>query len=204
MFVGITGNSGTGQSAVAAVFAGMGAVVCSLDGAGHRLLDRKYVRSDLAMKLYRPELTHMTGLSVRTELARSAFTDHGIMEALESVLHPRMRRWASLSRQLLDGSGGVVVLEGALIFELGLDALLDRMVVVTDTERRSAERLRARDGVGPEIVTARWKRQWNLQRKAGLADYVLENRGTLSELNEEAKNLYISLADEWTNRTGAD
>jgi dephospho-CoA kinase len=196
MFVGITGNSGTGQSAVAAVFAGMGARVCSLDETGHRLLDRQYVRSRLAMVLYRPELTSMTGPCVRAELARSAFADGRVMEALESVMHPRMSRWARLSRRLLEGSGGMSVLEGALLFELGLDSLVDRIVVVTDTERRAAERLRSRNGVGPDTVTARWKRQWNLQRKAGLADYVLENRGTLEELNAEAANLYISLAGE--------
>jgi dephospho-CoA kinase len=194
-FLGVTGNSGTGQSTVAGVFGELGARVCSLDAAGHRLLDRFYVRSDLAMRLYRPELTTLSVVRIREELGLRAFRDVGVMDALESVLHPRMKRWASLGRRMLDGEGGVTVLEGALIYELGLDRLLDRVVVVTDTIERAGSRLENRDGVGTDIVSARWQRQWPIERKAGLADFVLENSGSLGELNDAARNLYISLLD---------
>jgi dephospho-CoA kinase len=193
LFIGVTGNSGTGQTTVARVFSAMGAGVCSLDETGHRLLEREVVRYALAKRLYKPELKSMPGSGVRRELSRTAFSSPGTMDAVEEVLHPLMKRWAVLSRSRLEDIEGVWVLEGALIFEMGLEGLFDRVILVRDTMERSAHRLSARDGIGNEVVTARWARQWTLDRKAGLADCVLENSASLDELNEKARRLYISL-----------
>ncbi len=193
MFLGVTGNSGTGQTTVAAAFSALGASVCSLDATGHRLLERSSVRSALAKRLYRPDLISMSGPELRAELSHYAFARPDIMEAVEAVLHPLMKRWTFLSRSLLGNREEVWVLEGALIFELNLDGLLDSVVLVSDTEKRSCKRLEKRDGIGRDIVSARWARQLPLGRKKRLADHVIENSGSLDELNEEAQRLYISL-----------
>ena len=193
MFLGVTGNSGTGQSTVAAAFAALGANVCSLDATGHRLLERESIRSVLSMRLYRPDFMSMSGSEVRADLSRSAFAWPDIMEAVEAVLHPLMKRWAMFSRSLLGSLEGVWVLEGALIFEMDLDVLLDSVVLVSDTEERSWKRLAKRDGIDRDIVSKRWARQLPLSRKRCLADHVIENSGSLDELNEEAQRLYISL-----------
>jgi dephospho-CoA kinase len=193
MFLGVTGNSGTGQTTVAAAFSALGASVCSLDATGHRLLERNSVRSALARGLYRPDLISLSGPELRRELSLYAIDRPDVMETVEAVLHPLMKRWAFLSRSLLRNREGVWVLEGALIFEMNLDGLLDSVVLVSDTEERSCKRLEKRDGIGRDIVSARWARQLPINRKKYLADHVIDNSGSLAELNEEAKRLYISL-----------
>jgi dephospho-CoA kinase len=193
MFLGVTGNSGTGQTTVADTFATLGARVCSLDATGHRLLKRNSVRSALAVRLSRPDFMSMSGSEMRAELSRSAFTRTDIMEAVEEVLHPIMRRWALLSRSILENLEGVWVLEGALIFEMGLDGLLDSVVLVCDTEERACKRLEKRDRISSDIVSARWARQLPLSTKRCLAEHVIENRSSLDELIEEARRIYILL-----------
>jgi len=200
MFIGLTGNSGTGQTTVAGVFQKLGARVCSLDETGHRLMDRRQVRSALAKSFYRPEFEHISGALIRRQLADSIFLEQEHLTLLESILHPMMIRWAGLCRSILEGSPGVWVLEGALLFELGLEKLVDTVILVSDSLNRAQERLVDRDRIDTEVVLARWAHQWPLSRKRHLASIVLDNCGTLEELTEKAERLYISLTETETGR----
>jgi len=198
MFIGITGNSGSGQTTVAEVFERLGARVCSLDETGHRLMERRQVRSALAKSFCRPEFEHFSGAEIRRQLSDSIFLEQELLTLLESVLHPVMIRWAGLCRSVLDDRPGIWVLEGALLFELGLERHADTVILVSDSLNRVQERLIDRDRIDPEIVLARWAHQWSLSRKRHLADIVVDNSGTLEELTEKAERLYISLTETET------
>lgn len=198
MFIGITGNSGSGQTTVAGVFERLGARVCSLDETGHRLMERRQVRSALAKSFCRPEFEHISGTEIRRQLGDSIFLDQERLTLLESVLHPMMIRWAGICRSTLEGNPGIWVLEGALLFELGLETLVDTVVLVSDSLNRVQERLIERDRIDAEVINARWAHQWPLSRKRHLADIVVDNSGTLEELTEKAERLYISLTETET------
>jgi dephospho-CoA kinase len=111
-----------------------------------------------------------------------------------------MIRWAGLCRSVLEGSPGIWVLEGALLFELGLDTLVDMVILVSDSLNRVQERLIDRDRISTDVVVARWAHQWPLSRKRDLADIAVDNCGTLEELTEKAERLYISLTETKTGR----
>ena len=74
-----------------------------------------------------------------------------------------------------------------------LSQTMDSVILVADTPERASARLQARDGIGSDTVSSRWARQWPIERKRILADHVIENSGTLEELNDSARRLYISL-----------
>jgi dephospho-CoA kinase len=191
--VGITGNSGCGQSTAAAFASGFCDGVCSLDVIGHRLLDRSYVASDLALRLCRPDLLRLRGTELRRELGRTAFSDPALMDAVNSVMHPRMLGWARTSAARLRTLRGLWVLEGALIVELGLAPMLDRLIVVRDTIERCAARVTARDGV-PETETAlRWKMQLPLETKASMADWVIDNAGSKADMRTRIDSIFAGM-----------
>jgi dephospho-CoA kinase len=193
--VGITGNSGCGQSTAAGFIAGRCAGVCSLDRIGHRLLTRAYVLRDLADEFSREDLLTMNEKNVRLELGSVVFDDIEKMNVLNSVLHPRMIRWASMTAAILTGKKGIWVLEGALIYELGIDEYLDYMITVEDTIERSAEHLTIRDNISAEYALKRWKYQFPIHTKSSRADYVVDNSKDLDYMKQQILTIFEEIED---------
>jgi dephospho-CoA kinase len=191
--VGITGNSGCGQSTAAGYASGLCAGVCSLDSVGHRLLERHYVVSDLAMKLCRMDLLELRGPVLRRELGRTAFTDPALLDAVNRTLHPRMQGWARMTAARARVLPGIRVLEGALIVELGLAPLLDRLIVIRDTLERCAERISDRDGVPVTETALRWRSQLPLETKASMADWVIDNTGGKDDMRALIVSIFAGM-----------
>ena len=192
--VGVTGNSGCGQTPFAGEFQRLGAGVCSLDEVGHRLLRRPQVLSRVANALEMPQLVGLEAALARRAIGSAVFASPRMLSALNSIVHPMLRRWAHLSAARLGGAESLYVLEGALLLELGLDSLLDLLVVVSDSMERASQRVARRDGIPEDQVEARWRAQWPLSSKTGRADLVVENSGGEEELRQRARALYRRLA----------
>lgn len=188
--VGITGNSGCGQSTAAGFIAEHCAGVCSLDTIGHRLLSKPFVLSDLAAGFSRADLLTMNTDRIRSELGSIVFHDPGKMDLLNSILHPRMVKWASMSAAVLTGREGIWVLEGALIYELGIDRCLDYMIAVEDTIERSAKHLTIRDGISAEYAFRRWDYQLPVHMKSSRADYVVDNSKDLDYMKQQILTIF--------------
>ncbi len=191
--VGITGNSGCGQSTAAGFIADRCEGVCSLDRIGHRLLSKQYVLRDLAAGFSKNSLLTMNENEIRTELRDIVFDEPEMMVILNSVLHPRMVRWASTTAAILESSRGIRILEGALIYELGIDRYLDHIIVIEDTVERSAERLAERDDISAEYALKRWNRQLPINDKSSRADYVVHNSKDLDYLKQQILNIFEEL-----------
>ncbi len=203
LLIGITGNSGCGQTAAASFLKDSVRGVCSLDLLGHRLLGKSYVRRELAAAFSDEELEEMDPPNLRKFLSSIVFGDDSGtggsegLEELNRVLHPRMVLWARRSAKCLQGREGIWILEGALIFELGIHRFLDCTILIRDSENRCAARLAERDGIGRNTVAARWRNQMDLKEKSLLADHVIENSGDLQYLRKSI----LSIFDEITNQS---
>jgi len=195
ILVGITGNSGCGQTTAAGFASAYCSGVCSLDETGHRLLERQYVLSDLVMRYCMPELSELRGDDLRSVLRDIVFDDPHEMEKLNSVVHPRMKRWAiSSAARLRNGAdNGIWVLEGALIYELGLDALLDLVIVVSDTPERCARRISVRDGISTGEALKRWSFQMSLAEKEAACDIVITNQGSEDDMGRAIRSIFVRM-----------
>ncbi len=193
MLVGLTGCSGSGASTVAGVWRSLGAEVCSLDEAGHRFLDRRGCAVELEEKLGIPGLGAMGSSDIRKTLRERAFADPDLLKGINGVLHPRLRRWAGLAAATLSGGRGIFVLDAALLFELGMDTLADFTVTVRDTMERSVARIVERDGLTQETALGRWRSQMDIQEKCARSHFVIENRGTATELHNIATDILLNV-----------
>jgi len=196
ILVGITGNSGCGQSTAAGFIAEQCAGVCSLDRIGHRLLRKPYVLRDLAIGFSRSDLLKMSENEIRSEMGTIVFDDPEKMAVLNAVMHPRMIRWALTSAAFLKNRRGIRVLEGALIYELEIDRYLDYMIVIEDTAERSAERLAALDDISAEDALKRWKLQLPVSVKVSRADYVVHNSQDLNYMKQQILNIFEELEEK--------
>ncbi|MCD4847563.1 MAG: dephospho-CoA kinase [Candidatus Aegiribacteria sp.] len=197
--IGITGNSGCGQTTAAEYISEECSGICSLDLVGHRLLDRRYVISELADSFSRTEFNHMDGESIRIELRKMVLNDTKAYAILNSVLHPRMIRWAVNSARILRKLKGIWVLEGALICELEIHKMLDYLIVIHDSEYRSVSRVAARDNISLKDAAKRWEVQLPIENKSIMADEVVNNSGELDNMKQQILTIFQCIKKNMLN-----
>jgi dephospho-CoA kinase len=205
--IGLTGNAGSGKSTVAALWQRPGVVVLDADELAREIVDGdRALRQALAIEFGEEVLEPSAGADVgplrRQELARRAFASPERTQALDTLVHPPLvalleERLAEAAREQPD----LVVVDAALIFELGFADRFDRMVLVTAPAAARAERLRLR-GLDDETVARLMASQLPDEEKLPRAHYVVVNDGSLEELATAARDLLQSLLSLEVSRDG--
>jgi dephospho-CoA kinase len=101
---------------------------------------------------------------------------------LESQLHPRIGGRVADWRADLDPETEVAVVEVPLLYETGMEAAFDEVLAVIAADEVREQRLAERGDPGLE---GREERQLAQDEKAGRADHVVRNDGSLEELERE-------------------
>ena len=176
-FVGLTGGIGAGKSEALAAFARLGAATLSTDQVTHELLADPEVRDALTERW--GEEVAADGEVDRGRVAEIVFADPGELAWLESELHPRVGAHVLGWRSALEPGAEVAVVEVPLLFEAAMEDAFDATVAVVADDQVRERRLRERGQAG---LAGREDRQLDQAEKADRADHVLNNDGTLEEL----------------------
>jgi dephospho-CoA kinase len=187
-FVGLTGGIAAGKSEALAAFGRLGAAVLSTDAVVHELLDEPEVRARL-VKRWGEEVVADGGID-RGRVGAIVFERPAELAWLEAVLHPlvgeRVTRW----RQSLTDDTRVAVVEVPLLFETGMESAFDATVCVVAPDPTRSARSSER---GTALLERRDGRQLSQEEKAELATYVIENNGSLPELEARIARLLPQL-----------
>lgn len=70
---------------------------------------------------------------------------------------------------------------------------MDKLIVVASTQTQQIERLKERDGIGPEEALRILSSQMPVEEKVNLADFVIRNEGSLEETKKRAKEVFKEL-----------
>lgn len=184
LVVGLAGGVGSGKSTVAGIFINEGARGIDADALGHRVLDLPRMRAALARD-WGAGILRRDGRVDRAALARLAFRSRKDVARLNRRVHPEILREI---RRRISGARGWVVLDAALLFETGADALCDKIVFVSAPRALRARRTRAR-GWGPGELARRERFQFPVAYKKKKADYVIDNTGPTSRTEEQARKI---------------
>ena len=190
--VGLTGGIGSGKSEVSRRLAGHGAVVIDAD-----LLAREVVAPGTdglaeVVAEFGPSILSADGGLDRAALAERVFSDPDARHRLERIIHPRVRaRAAEVERSVPPGA--VVVHDIPLLVETGRAGDFDMVVVVEVDEAEQERRLVAVRGVSAADARARISAQATRAERAAVADVVLDNTGTLDDLDAAAADLWNQL-----------
>jgi dephospho-CoA kinase len=186
--IGLSGAIASGKSAALAALERLGAVTLSTDAVVHELLDEPATRARLVERW--GEEVAPDGRVDRAAIGRIVFADPAELEWLEGLLHPlvgeRVARW----RTELPDNAELAVVEVPLLFEAGMEGLFDATLVVVAGDELRAERARAR---GTADLEGRAARQLSEGEKAARATFVVENKGTLEDLEEALRALWPRL-----------
>jgi dephospho-CoA kinase len=191
---GLTGGIGSGKSTVARHLRKRGLPVVDADALAREIVAKgRPALAEIAEQFGKEVLTAAGELD-RAALARRVFADSDARAALERITHPRVRELAQARFLELEASGEpLAAYEVPLLYEAGLDARYEPIVVVNARPEQQLERAQDRDGVPAEAIRARIAAQLSLAEKARRADYVIDNSGAVSETEAQADRVLAAI-----------
>lgn len=194
--VGITGNIGTGKSTFAAMLVRRGAFVVDADRVAHEVLHYPEV-VEAVTHSFGSEILNPRGGVDRERLGRVVFSEPGKLQILTAilrpVLEPELWRRVDFCRRATR-EPGAVILDAPLILEWGVRDRFDLLVVLVADRSVAGNRLRSNRGITEEEVARRTRAQAPTAEKVAAADIVVDNSGTLAELEEAARDLWKKVA----------
>jgi dephospho-CoA kinase len=186
--IGLTGGIAAGKSEALKAFARLGAATLSSDAVVHELLEGEPLRGKLEER-WGPEVV-ADGKINRAKIGEVVFADPEQLTWLESQIHPLVQKRTAEWLLSLPADTEVAVVEVPLMFEVGSDKAFDATVSIVAADEVRRERAAAR---GHALVDEREARQLTQVEKAERADHVVENDGSVEELERALSGLLARL-----------
>lgn len=190
-FVALTGGLGAGKTTALAALERLGAVTISSDAVVHELYETAAVR-DAVVERFGPDVAS-DGVIDRAALATRVFGGDADRQWLEQLLWPLVHQRIATWRQaasVADPPPRALVVEVPLLFEAGSDGMYDITITVVADESLREARAQAR---GHRAVAEREARQLSQQEKAARSTFVVENDGSVEELEAKLSSILAML-----------
>ena len=206
--VGLTGSIASGKSVVGEMLVALGARLVQADRIAHELMLP-------GQPVYNEVVRHFGGgilnpdLSVnRAKLAEAAFgstassTASSQIQELNRIVHPAVIRsqdeW--MEEMGRHDPHAVAVVEAALIIEAGAAKRFDRLIVVTCSDEQRVARFAARQRLDLEEARKEVARRLVAQipeaEKIEIADYVIDNSGSLDQTRAQVQQVWAKLRSD--------
>ena len=190
--VGLTGGIGTGKSEVSRRLAGYGAVVIDADAVAREVVEPGTEGLAEVVEAFGPVVLGSDGRLDRPKLGEVVFADPQRRSRLNAIIHPLVgARMAELEREA--GSASIVVHDVPLIAEGGRAGAYDMVVVVDAPPRIQVERLVRNRGMTRDQAKARMGAQASREQRLAIADIVIDNSSSLTELDRQVGDLWAEL-----------
>ena len=174
--LGITGGIGSGKSYVARQLTARGIPVYDTDSQAKSLYDTDAELRQAMIELCGASIYSASGVFDRKALAAQIFADRALLEQVNSLVHPAVRRDFCRWRESLSASGlRICALESALLLGAGLEAYVDDVVVVLADDALRLQRAMQRDGISEAAVRARMQHQMPQEELARHGDFLIYN-----------------------------
>jgi dephospho-CoA kinase len=186
--IGVTGGIGSGKSTVCDLFRGLGRFAVSADPLARELMERDQTLRTKLSSLLGAAAYGADGKLHRGFVADRLFNDAVLRKRVDGLVHPRV--FLEIRRLLEEAPGSpYAVIEAALIYESGMDRMLDAVLVVDASEATRVERVMRRDGSSKEEIALRIRAQMKPADKVRRADFVIRNDGDKNTLLEKVRFL---------------
>jgi dephospho-CoA kinase len=192
LLVGLTGGIGSGKSTVARMLQDRGAVVLDADGFARVAVVAGSPGLRSVVARFGRDILIAEGELDRPKLASIVFADPKALADLEAIVHPEVRRMIADGIQENLDADRVVVLVNPLLIEMGTHRDCDVVVVVSVSPDTQIARSMAR-GMMEEDVRARIAAQLPLEERARTADVLIDNEGSVADLEREVDVLWRQL-----------
>jgi dephospho-CoA kinase len=188
LVVGLTGGIGSGKSAVSRLFEDYGVPVIDADHVAREVVEPGSPALDEIVRQFGDDVLLHDGRLDRANLRHKIFNDQQARKKLETILHPRIRQRMRDRLQSIGAPYAIFVVP--LLIETGQHKDVDRVLVVDCPEALQMERVKKRDSASASQITAIMASQVSREQRLAEADDIIENRGSLEELNASVSSLH--------------
>jgi dephospho-CoA kinase len=190
--LGVTGGLGAGKSTACQRFKENGAVIFDADSVAKEILQTTQEVQDRIAEEFGTDVVKDGRVDTR-KLASQAFGNEENQSILNNIVHPYVIEAFEKRRDELEKKVGLLVVDAPLIFESGFDSHLDHTLLIFASLKMRIARALRRGNLTREEILRRMDLQMPEEDKRDLASFVIENNGSIEELNQEIDKLYQQL-----------
>jgi len=194
MRIGVTGIFASGKGTVCELFRELGAEIIDTDIVAREIMEPGQDGLKSVIEKFGSEFINPDGTLDRRGFANSVFGDHEKVKILNEITHPAIQKIV-IERSSGDG---IYMINTPLLFESGFDKIMKYNIVVTAGDSQVLSRGSKRDKISEDEIKERLKHQIPLNEKVKLADYSIDNSGTIEDTKRQVVDLWKILIQ---NRT---
>jgi dephospho-CoA kinase len=182
MIIGLTGGIASGKTTVSNILKELGAIIIDADKIAHEVLNKGEKGWKRVVKHFGNRILTDNGEIDRSYLGKIVFSNKDELRLLESITHPLIIE--EIKNEIDRGrkTGKILVLDAPLLYETGLDRLVDQVWVVYVSKDIQLSRLKRRNGLNKKEAELRIDSQLSLKKKIEMADIVIDNNLSKKEL----------------------
>jgi dephospho-CoA kinase len=194
LLVGLTGNIGSGKSTVDQLLSERGATIIDADVLARRAVEIGTPAYRAIVERWGTSILGPDGMLDRGALRRIVFSDPAELEQLNTLVHPEVERMrAELVEAARMRGDKLVVCDVPLLFERKMTDLFDRIVLVDAPRPVRLERLVRERGLKETEAMDMIVAQMPAELKRARADFVIDNIGTLTQLDARVTEVWGAL-----------
>lgn len=196
--IGLTGGTGSGKSTVATYLENKGCVIIDADEISRELTKPGGEALEPIRRRFGDEVFFENGTLNRKKLGTIVFNDNVKLRSLEAITTDIVVRKVLEKVDHLKNQGfdGIVILDAPLLFECGMKDFTDENWLVTCDLENRIQRLIDRDGISRQSILDRMSNQLSDEHKRMMADRIIENSGSLTELYSRIDRFIERAEDE--------
>jgi dephospho-CoA kinase len=185
--IGLTGISGSGASAVAAILKERGGFIVNADELAHEAIAKGKTAFRQIVEAFGEGILTPKGEIDRKALGALVFGAGDKMALLEEIIHPQVEADTQLliNKAKETKKYPFAVIDAPLLIESGMNAMCGVTVLVTASDTIRAERIMARDGLTPQAAARRLASRAGDEALVPHADAVIRNDGSPDELRKK-------------------
>ena len=180
MKIGITGGIGSGKSYVAQLLRQRDICVYDCDSAAKRLMNNSPELKAKLKTLIGSQAYDLNGRLNKAEVAQFLLASETNRKTIDNIVHPAV--FSDFKQS------GMTWIESAILFESGLDRLVDRIVLVSAPDDIRISRIMLRDGISREKACDWIGQQWPTEELRKRSHFEIVNDGK-SDLNSQIDDI---------------
>jgi len=186
--IGIFGKSGSGKTTVANFFAERGFLHINLDRIGKEVVSiYPEITAEIICKFGKEYVTE-EGID-RKKLGALVFGNKNELEKLNGIFF----RYITAEAEKAMGSNENCIVEGAILFESGLNKRMDWIIYVRTDHKTAVDRIIKREGITEEQAELRVNAQSKYDKLEKKADFIIETNGGVTELTDKIRAIFSEL-----------
>lgn len=202
--IGITGGIGSGKSSVSRTLRDLGAAVVDADILAKNVTAGGSEAVRELVEYFGNDIIDQAGELDRKKLASIAFGDQVKLHALNSITHKHIVERIRETIEVLKNTGkwDFIVVDAPIPVEKGFLDLADEVWVITADRETRVKRVMDRSALTSEAITDRINAQMREEEYLRIADEVINNNGTMEELEQTVVKLFLQKKQEWQRQVG--